>query len=213
MKSVIITIISRALRHEARERLEMEDILSSMRKLREAESIKYKQVKFLANRSITNVLMLNNSERRVIELGCGHLALKDCLVGYALEDFLDQRQYKYTCKCAVCKGTMKLKSLPLDCGCVWTTFGKKMDARVRTSVDIKCFKEQVKIESDSVIEYAEDRYIYQVSHKNVAYILKGYRIPLSFIHPVEESKKVMKDCMQYFTGTFLCKQCVPLILT
>lgn len=71
--------------------------------------------------------MCNNCSERTkakVELECGHLICKHCLVRYALKLFLHKKYYRYYSSCTSCKKARKLRSLQLDCGCTRTKFGE-----------------------------------------------------------------------------------------
>jgi len=63
----------------------------------------------------------------MVKLDCKHEVSKDYLIKYALQLFTTSKNYNYSCYCETCKKAQKLNSLPLSCGCIWTTFGKKIE--------------------------------------------------------------------------------------
>jgi len=62
------------------------------------------------------------------------------------------------------------------------------DIKLRSEVDVKYFGERVKIEKE--LGNSEGRYVYQVSHKGVPYILKGFRIQLEHLNPEDKTSVV-----------------------
>jgi len=56
-------------------------------------------------------------------------------------------------------------------------------ARIRTEVDLKCFNQRVRIEGDMSVSNLDEKYVYKVSHNNVFYVLKGYKIQIEHLIP------------------------------
>eukprot|EP00826_Nyctotherus_ovalis_P011930 TRINITY_DN13110_c0_g1_i15.p1 TRINITY_DN13110_c0_g1~~TRINITY_DN13110_c0_g1_i15.p1 ORF type:complete len:355 (-),score=40.95 TRINITY_DN13110_c0_g1_i15:28-945(-) len=81
-------------------------------------------------------------------LNCGHTVCKDCLVLFALKEFLEKRLYERTCFCALCNRTEMLRNLILTCGCVWTNFQKKLTFTEKISDVGRCDEGHSLIPSD-----------------------------------------------------------------
>ena len=67
------------------------------------------------------------SKEEIVKLECGHKVNKDCLIRYALYLFSYKESYGFNYKCENCRMTVKLKSLPLSCGCMWEKFGEEIE--------------------------------------------------------------------------------------
>jgi hypothetical protein len=76
-------------------------------------------------------------EELAVQLKCGHRVSKDSLIEFALKAFLKEKSYSYSCLCSSCKGMRDLESVRLDCGCVMSSFGKKVDY-VCTELEVDC---------------------------------------------------------------------------
>jgi len=56
-------------------------------------------------------------------------------------------------------------------------------AKIWTEVDLKCFNQRVRIEGDMSVSNSGERYVYKVSHNDVFYVLKGYKIQIEHLVP------------------------------
>jgi len=86
------------------------------------------------------------------------------------------------------------------------------DIKIRSEVDIKYFGERVKIEKE--LRNSEGRYVYQVSHKGVPYILKGFMIQLEHLNPEDRNsvgffKASLMEIIEVFQEYYFGKAAEP----
>jgi len=130
LKNIIENLLAKALKYIPKERPTMRDIIDEMRKFERKKKydLKYSKEEVKYNESLMKLLVsINDNVSDMVKLSCEHEINKDNLVNHVLESFLRKKNYNYSCLCMVCQKVQKLKSLPLDCGCVWTQFGTKID--------------------------------------------------------------------------------------
>jgi len=124
LKDIIKSLLTKALNFIPKERPTIKDIINEMRKFERKKKHYLKYLEEEANHN-ENLMKLFVSYDTV-KLTCDHEVSKDYLVKYVLELFVKKKEYNYSCFCLSCQKVQKLKSLPLDCGCVWTQFGTKI---------------------------------------------------------------------------------------
>eukprot|EP00826_Nyctotherus_ovalis_P039978 TRINITY_DN3885_c0_g1_i8.p1 TRINITY_DN3885_c0_g1~~TRINITY_DN3885_c0_g1_i8.p1 ORF type:complete len:853 (+),score=114.86 TRINITY_DN3885_c0_g1_i8:74-2632(+) len=135
MKGAIKNLMLGALGHDPKIRLTMKKVVHKMKRFEKANKLStaYAYVEYNNQSHLMKLLRffefssVPEENKELVELKCGHKIVKDCLVKYALNLFLKGLPYKYLFVCTKCQSAIKLKSLPLACGCTWTRFGKKIE--------------------------------------------------------------------------------------
>eukprot|EP00826_Nyctotherus_ovalis_P034081 TRINITY_DN2796_c0_g1_i16.p1 TRINITY_DN2796_c0_g1~~TRINITY_DN2796_c0_g1_i16.p1 ORF type:complete len:827 (-),score=170.35 TRINITY_DN2796_c0_g1_i16:64-2544(-) len=132
IESTIENLVFDALIYNPKEMPSMRKLVSEMKKFEneykfaaECTKIKIKNQKSLMERPIfsdvqnyrMNKTLEDNKE--MVRLECGHDVTKDYLINYALESFVQLKEYNHLCLCIICQEVQKIKSFPLDCDCVW----------------------------------------------------------------------------------------------
>jgi len=75
--------------------------------------------------------------------------------------------------------------------------------KIQTEVDLKYFNQRVRIEGDMSVDNSGERYVYKISHNNVPYILKGYKIQIEHLIPGNKaSANLFKDSMTIVSEAF-----------
>ena len=118
-----------ALEYEPEKRPRMRILINKMEELRASDNIRSfvpKDNLRISEFLLITPLYLKAVKRRKVRLVCEHEILKDSLIKHALKKFLKTKKYKYSYPCYKCYEVRRLKSLPLDCGCVWVDFGQKV---------------------------------------------------------------------------------------
>eukprot|EP00826_Nyctotherus_ovalis_P008030 TRINITY_DN12072_c0_g2_i1.p1 TRINITY_DN12072_c0_g2~~TRINITY_DN12072_c0_g2_i1.p1 ORF type:complete len:510 (+),score=105.61 TRINITY_DN12072_c0_g2_i1:61-1590(+) len=144
LKKIIEELLVKTLKFKPKERPKMWEIVQRMKNFEKVENIntKYAIAEINNNKNILEQLMITSEQvdlkttskanvcascdkNAEVELQCGHLICKECLVKAALEVFLTKKRYEHRYQCPLCKRDEKLKSLILNCGCSWTDFNEK----------------------------------------------------------------------------------------
>ena len=77
------------------------------------------------------------------------------------------------------------------------------ETKIRTEVDLKYFKERVKVEENMSVSDSDEKYVYKVSHKGVFYVLKGYQIQIEHLVPGNKrSAELFKDSITAISEVF-----------
>jgi len=77
------------------------------------------------------------------------------------------------------------------------------EPKIQTEVDLKLFNQRVKIEEDMSVIDSDERYVYKVSHEEVFYVLKGYKIQIEHLIPGnKEAADLFKDSIRAISEVF-----------
>jgi len=135
-KDTIKKILYLELDYEPAKRLPMKRIARVMNKSQRTTNLKYSKFQLEYNKNLELFFTFNkekidniypkNEQDREVKLSCGHKVIKSHLVSYALEYLLYSEKYNYNCICTMCRKRGNIKSIKLDCGCLWTQFGRKI---------------------------------------------------------------------------------------
>jgi len=75
--------------------------------------------------------------------------------------------------------------------------------KIWTEVDLKCFNQRVRVEGDMSVDDSGEKYVYKVSHNNVFYVLKGYKIQIEHLVPGNKaSADSFKNSMTVISEVF-----------
>eukprot|EP00826_Nyctotherus_ovalis_P055349 TRINITY_DN7343_c0_g1_i1.p1 TRINITY_DN7343_c0_g1~~TRINITY_DN7343_c0_g1_i1.p1 ORF type:complete len:560 (-),score=50.83 TRINITY_DN7343_c0_g1_i1:132-1811(-) len=108
--------------------LTLKEVIANMKqstKAKQKKSKDFAKLLFLDERQGSFVLE-EVKPNNMVELKCNHKVAKIYLIRRVLEAFLNGKSYKYSYPCKICNKERGLARLPLDCGCSWTEFGKKI---------------------------------------------------------------------------------------
>jgi len=149
LKKLISDLLIRTLQFEPKERATVMDLITEMKKFEKEKKYKldYSEAEIKYNEDLLKMLipngestnslneLLNRSrDKQVMDkvpdlsvsLSCNHEVKKNQVINYALKLFVDKEFYEHSCLCEECDQVVKLKDIPLSCGCVWTRFGEKI---------------------------------------------------------------------------------------
>jgi len=86
------------------------------------------------------------------------------LVKNVLESFLKGKPYGYLCFCTDCNVMLRLSALVLDCGCVWTKFGKEVMSEANGIDYGKCDKQHKlnSIDFCLINDFVSFRFVYSM---------------------------------------------------
>jgi len=128
MRNFIKETLVSALKYEQDKRLPIREIMIDIKEFDKLNDLTSEEMKI--NKRVMELLMLSEynlkSEKKMVKLSCRHMILKDEVIQYALDLFIDKKKYNYLYFCRTCHKVANLRSLPLDCGCLWMKFGKKV---------------------------------------------------------------------------------------
>ena len=119
IKYSIRELLFSTLNYKPEERLTMSEVVTNIKQFRSTGSIVFKH-----QRADSTKVLILDKEDRMVELSCGDKIIKEQLIEYALELFINEKLYEYSCICSVCNMIRKLNRLSLDCGCRYAQFGK-----------------------------------------------------------------------------------------
>jgi serine/threonine protein kinase len=148
IKKFVKKILVNALEYKPTERPTMRAIVCEMKnfEINEGVKVKYTEIEADYNKKLMAKLMIINDKEEEefteptctecdscfsavnekVELYCGDMICKNCLVQNVLKSLLKKKPYKYLYFCYLCETMQRLKVLKLDCGCLWTKFGEKV---------------------------------------------------------------------------------------
>ena len=153
LKKLVSDLLTKALEYEPKERPTVIDLISQMNKFEKEKEYRldYSKAELRYNKDSIKLLVHNtedvNSLKELlnknrdkedvkiidtlvidspISLSCNHEVEKDQVINYALKLFVNKERYKHSYLCKVCEKIVKLKCIPLSCGCVWTKFGEEI---------------------------------------------------------------------------------------
>jgi len=161
LKKAFDGLITDALNYRPEKRPSVKELLCRMKRIewQEGIDIKYLQMEPREIRNVKDILLLNKGGK-MVKLMCGHEVCKDYLVRYVLRLFFKKKLHNYNCFCTVCKGVKGIKSLPLDCNCVWTSFGTRIETNyIDKTAKCQEGKSLSLIDLGLINDYVKDEYV------------------------------------------------------
>jgi len=156
IKERVKDLLAKGLNRNSQKEVTLKDIVSKMREFEpgnsEADTKK---------EQIAKLFMLDStlSNKNCATLECGCKIDKNQLVKYVLRLLLREREYKYKYFCTRCKKLTKLKSLTLDCGCIWTNFNTKVKSTKNNFVKCDEYKPLSITDLNIINDYISFNYV------------------------------------------------------
>ena len=164
LKCFIKRIISNALEYTPNKRPKIRDIVNEIVEFEKTKEINLIGLSSLVDRGAieeekkSDIKPCGNCDERIlkkVELICGHVICKDCLIEYALKKFMWITLYKYKFKCSICNQYNTLKSIELDCGCIESDFKTNVKKCERehllTSIDLGLINDYTSFEHTTIM--------------------------------------------------------------
>jgi len=247
LMAIISDLLTRALQYKPEERPIIKDTINKMKRFEKEKkyTLNYsklelehckKLLNWFPNYDVDSSLNDKRDQKEPevepqmvgpsVKLSCGHEVVKDYLVKYTLELFIEKNSYEHSYLCRTCNKVQKLKNLPLFCGCIWTKFAKKIEynndltkrnygkcdkGHPLSSIDLGLVNDFVSFNFTSLMitEYRQEKEnlvdsfgwnIKEESIKDIAWILKNtkavIKLSLGYKDIKDEGAKVIAEALK-----------------
>jgi len=149
MKEFIKTILSKALKYDPKKESTIKRIVDKIKAFEEINGIQhsksntstfiklffvgYKDLNKKKRKEEVTKVKTNECKNckaqinKRVKMVCKHSVCKNCLITFALQEFVNGTLYNYSCACTSCNREQLLKTFTLDCGCEWNNFKEPKD--------------------------------------------------------------------------------------